>query len=104
LKNKGQIATVTSIQGGSQIKDASGGSAGGQTFANFYELGLTNRFWLLFMQTFADALSPRNEERGHPQPGVQGIIPWPPEAWFFMHFNHTKLTSYAADLEKGGPK
>ncbi len=30
--------------GGSQVKDASGDPAGIQTFANFYELGLINRF------------------------------------------------------------
>ncbi|WP_152004643.1 hypothetical protein [Desulfoluna spongiiphila] len=63
--------------GGSQVKDASGGPAGGQTFEKFDKQVLLN-----LTETFAEALTLRNEGGGLSQPGVQGIIAWPPEAGF----------------------
>jgi len=63
--------------GGSPVKDASGGPAGGQTFEKFDKQVLLN-----FTKTFAEALTLRDEGGGLSQPGVQGIIPWPPEADF----------------------
>jgi len=58
-------------------KIASGGPAGGQTFEKFDKQILSN-----FLKAFAKVLALRNEGRGPSQPGVQGIIPWPPEARF----------------------
>jgi len=56
--------------GGSQVKDASGGPAGGQTFEKFDKQVLLD-----FIETLAKVLTLRNEGRGHSQYGGQGIIP-----------------------------
>jgi hypothetical protein len=52
---------------------------GAKLLPDLITAGLIKRSWLLFMETFANALIPRNEGRGHSQYGVQEIIPWLPE-------------------------